>query len=119
MSKAASRAGERIPSISFDIVSETFSRQYSLRDPVEPQLRPSSGDAVHAFLSTANPSMGELAIVFVQGGIVSEEHLTALASLPQVEQLQFFRHNLGLNALQARAVQQALVDRKMGKLSAH
>lgn len=50
--------------------------------------------------------------VFVQGGIVDGEHLDALVDMPDTEQHQFLKRDLGLNPLQARVIRLALCARR-------
>ncbi|GJE90331.1 hypothetical protein PsYK624_064610 [Phanerochaete sordida] len=75
-------------------------------------VNPLSTGPVQTFLQSICPAMGELTIVFVQGGIVDEAHLDQLGGLQKAEQLQFLRNDLGLNAFQARVVRLALATRK-------
>ncbi|EKM50200.1 uncharacterized protein PHACADRAFT_166770 [Phanerochaete carnosa HHB-10118-sp] len=73
----------------------------------------STGDAaVQAFLRSVCPAMESLAPVFVHHGFLGDTQLRNLAKLPKDEQLEFFRCDLGLNALQARVIWFALHNLK-------
>lgn len=66
--------------------------------------------AVQQFLQTTRPAMDSLLTVFIQGGITDEDHLDAFARLPEAEQAQFLRKDLGLNALHVRIVRLAILE---------
>ena len=66
--------------------------------------------AVQEFLQSIRPAMDGLLPVFVQGGITDEDHLDAFARLPEAQQAQFLRKDLGLNALHVRNVRLAILD---------
>jgi hypothetical protein len=73
-------------------------------------------DPVRLFLRSVHPPMDDLTYLFTQGGVVSGQHLEALAAMPEDEQTAFLKSDLKLNPFQARLIRLALVGKRNSRL---
>jgi hypothetical protein len=71
-----------------------------------------SDDTILTFLRSIRTSMGALAPLFTQAGVLDSADLDAIAGMPRSEQAEFLQDDIKLSLLQARLVRYALIQRR-------